>query len=82
MEFKSGFARYHQALGAARGAAQVRARAEAQGQAAVILQVLKTRGISVSKDVRQRIVSSTDMEELAAWLACAVLVEEAKDLFE
>lgn len=46
-----------------------------------ILTVLDTRGLTVSSDVRERVETCTDPEQLRQWLRRAVVVQSANDLF-
>ncbi|MFI0451723.1 hypothetical protein [Actinomadura sp. 6N118] len=74
VEFKSDFAKHHQALGEAKG--------KAEGEAESILIVLEARKVSVSDEVRERVISCTDKGQLDVWLARAAIAERAEDLFE
>ncbi|MFI0451722.1 hypothetical protein [Actinomadura sp. 6N118] len=69
MEFKSDFAKHHQALGRARGKAKA------------ILKILKGRHVPVSEEVCERVISCTDEEQLDAWVTRALTAERAEDLF-
>ncbi|MET8030884.1 hypothetical protein [Streptomyces avermitilis] len=51
------------------------------GKAEDVLRVLKTRGIPVPDEVRQRVSGCADPDTLDRWLDQAVTVSDAKDLF-
>jgi len=61
-------------------------RGRLEGQAAAmsadVLDVLDVRGISVSEEVRQRVQSTTDLEQLRRWHRRAVVVTRANELFD
>ncbi|MFF0595790.1 RpnC/YadD family protein [Streptomyces antibioticus] len=61
---------------------QGREEGRAQERAAVILRTLKWRQIDVPDTVRDRILASTDFDELGAWLDRAYEVDTASDLFD
>ena len=70
-EYQSEFARKYVAQGKAEG--------EAKGKAEALLMILDTRGLSVSKDQREHLLSCTDLGELERFLRraiSAVSVEE------
>lgn len=54
---------------------------EAEGEAKGILAVLEVRAIPVSDDVRERIVTCTDLELVNGWLDRARTVTHAEELF-
>ncbi|HEY2291100.1 MAG TPA: Uma2 family endonuclease [Thermoanaerobaculia bacterium] len=56
--------------------------AEAQGIAKSILKVLERRGIAVSADQRQEILSCIDLDRLSHWLDQAVLAVTADEIFQ
>jgi hypothetical protein len=68
-KYKSVFALHHEAKG------------KAEGEATAVITVLTTRGLKVSKDVRERIQSCTDLAQLTEWVKRAVTVGRADDLF-
>ncbi len=53
----------------------------AEGRAMSIIDVLETRGIPVSADLRTRILGCTDLETLGQWFRRAVTVTSADELF-
>lgn len=57
------------------------ARGEVKGEAKSVLKVLEARGLSVSDDVRERVLACTDPEQLDQWLVRAVTAERADQLF-
>ncbi|MEV7016540.1 hypothetical protein [Streptomyces sp. NPDC093991] len=54
---------------------------KAEGEAKGILRVLEVRGLPLSDDVRQRILTCTDLDRLNDWLDRSGTVERAEDLF-
>lgn len=57
------------------------AEGEVKGEAKSVLKVLEARGLSVSDDVRERVLACTDPEQLDQWLVRAVTAERADQLF-
>ncbi|CAM5652625.1 hypothetical protein [Streptomyces fumanus] len=70
-----------EAKGKAAGEAQGKVLGEAKGKAEGVLRVLEVRGIAVSDEVRERVVTCTDLARLDEWLGRAVTVERVEDLF-
>ena len=68
-EFQSDFARKYVAQG------------RAAGKAEDILTILEERGIPIQTDERERILGTTELEVLNAWVRRAVTVSSAEDLF-
>ncbi|URM99700.1 hypothetical protein LUW76_38265 [Actinomadura madurae] len=58
-----------------------RAEGKAEGEAEMVLVVLEARGIPVSEQERERIMSCTDVRQLAAWCRRAVTAESIDELF-
>lgn len=58
------------------------AQGEARGIAKSILQVLERRGIAVSADQRQEILSCTNLDRLSRWLDQAVLAATVDEIFQ
>src|SRR5262249_8704273 len=56
------------------------AQGETRGEANAVLRVLVARGIVVSEEVRERILSCTDLAQLDAWLDRAVVATRAEEL--
>jgi hypothetical protein len=57
-------------------------RGEAAGEANAVLEILATRGLQVPDDVREQIVTCTDIDQLTAWVRRAVVARTVDDLFE
>ncbi|MFH9729448.1 hypothetical protein [Streptomyces sp. NPDC017260] len=64
------------------GREQGRAQGRAEGRAEDVLLVLEQRGLDVSDDVRERVTGCDDPEVLRRWLARAVTVPKAEEIFE
>ncbi len=64
------------------GEAKGKAEGRDEGLAEAVLEFLDSRGIGVSDEVRERITSSTDLEELHGWARRVAAVERAEDLFD
>ncbi|WP_437608572.1 hypothetical protein WMF20_47760 [Sorangium sp. So ce834] len=73
-EFQSDFARSYVAKGRLEG--------QREEAASAVLKVLEARGLEIPAEVRERVLASTDMTELDRWLRRAVLVADAKALFD
>ncbi|WP_433463448.1 hypothetical protein [Spirillospora sp. CA-128828] len=73
-EWQSDFAKSHIAKGRAEG--------EAKGEAKALLLVLDARGISVPNDVRERVISCTDTDQLDRWVRRAAVVHSAEELLD
>ncbi len=56
------------------------AEGEAKGEAKSILTVLDARGIAVSDQVRETILSCRDLDQLEKWLRRALEVSRAEEL--
>ena len=52
-----------------------------KGEADAVVMFLETRGIEVPADVRERITSCTDLDQLRTWVRRSVTVRTAQDLF-
>lgn len=77
-EFQSEFARKHIALGKAEGKAEGETAARAQD----IILVLEARGLPLSEQQRERILSSRDGKQLQDWLVRAATADTVDALFE
>ncbi|HLH83955.1 MAG TPA: hypothetical protein VKV38_11880 [Trebonia sp.] len=55
--------------------------AKAEGKAEDVITVLEERGLAVSGEERERIVSSADARQLDKWLRRAVTADKVSDLF-
>jgi hypothetical protein len=75
-EYRSEFARKYFAEGEAQG----EARGEARGEAKSVLTVLDARGVAVPTEIRDRILSCDDLDQLQKWLRTALEVNRATDL--
>ena len=73
-QYQSDFAKTYFAQGEATG--------EAKGEAKALLLVLASRGIDVADDSRARVLACTDLAQLERWLARAVRIASAAELFE
>jgi hypothetical protein len=69
------------ARGKAEGDAEGHARGVAEGQATSIVGLLDYRRIALTADVRDRILSERDEEQLQRWFAIAVVCISAAELF-
>jgi hypothetical protein len=82
----SPFAKEHYGRGKKEGKAEGRAEGKkegkAEGEASAVLLVLKTRGLEVSKEQRDRINQCTDLGQLQNWLARAVTADKTHDIFD
>jgi hypothetical protein len=72
-EYQSEFAKTHQARGVAIG--------RAEGEAASVLKILAARGIPVTEAQRARVLACTDVATLDGFIARAVVVTTAEELF-
>ncbi|GAA3989987.1 hypothetical protein GCM10022384_42430 [Streptomyces marokkonensis] len=61
---------------------EIRDEGRVQGRAEDVLLVLEQRGLDVSDDVRGRVTGCDDPEVLRHWLARAVTVLKAEEIFE
>jgi hypothetical protein len=52
-----------------------------RGEADAILLVLKARGVTVTDEQRDRIIHSTDLDQLKEWVTRAATVSDASGLF-
>ena len=69
------------AEGLTKGRGQGLAEGRGQGLARAVLQVLRARGITVTRALRQRIVSCSDVRQLTDWTRRAAVATSADDLF-
>ena len=53
----------------------------AQARAEIVLRILQRRQINVPDDLRDRILASTDLDELGAWLDRSYEIAAAGELF-
>jgi hypothetical protein len=66
----------------AEGLAEGRAEGRAEGQAESVLRILERRGLSLSSEERDRILSCRDIAALDVWLDRAVTATTVAELFE
>ncbi|GAA3526819.1 hypothetical protein GCM10022419_001920 [Nonomuraea rosea] len=57
------------------------AHGEARGEAKAVLILLDNRGIPVSREAEERILTCTDQELLASWIVKAAAAESVEELF-
>ncbi|WP_405166202.1 DUF4351 domain-containing protein [Nocardia sp. NBC_01499] len=57
-------------------------RGRAEGEAKALLRILMARGLSVPDDIRTRIVSCLDTEQLEAWMDKAVVADSMNAIFD
>ncbi|MEE1750942.1 hypothetical protein [Streptomyces sp. SP18CS02] len=60
---------------------EVRAKAQAQGEAKALLIILEQRGIHISDAARERINAGEDPEILLRWLTRALSATSAEEIF-
>jgi hypothetical protein len=65
----------------AHGVAIGEAKGEARGEARAVLILLDNRGIPVSREAEERILTCTDQELLASWIVKAAAAESVEELF-
>lgn len=63
------------------GLRKAMAEGKAEGKAEGVLAVLQARGLSVSAQQRERILASTDLDELDRWLRLAATATAVDTLF-
>ena len=71
-QFQSEFARGYVAKGRQEGILEAKAHD--------VLAVLEARGIEVPVEVRERVLASTDLDELDRWIRRAAVVSDAREL--
>jgi hypothetical protein len=75
-EFQSEFARSYVAKGVEKGRAQGILEAKAHD----VLAFLEARGLEVPVEVRERVLASTDLDELDRWIRRAAIISDAREL--
>ncbi|CAM4524912.1 DUF4351 domain-containing protein [Nocardia ninae] len=60
---------------------QGRAEGEARGEAKMLLRALVARGFAVSDDLRARVLSTSDTEQLEAWMDKAAVADSLDVVF-
>ncbi|RLU86937.1 hypothetical protein CTZ27_24475 [Streptomyces griseocarneus] len=68
--------------GEAKGRAEGQAQGRLEGCAQMVLRLLEHRGITVSPEVRERVVSCDDLDALGLWLVRAADVSHAEEIFD
>ncbi|MFJ9380624.1 hypothetical protein [Streptomyces sp. NPDC101455] len=53
----------------------------AQARAEIVLRILRRRQIDVPADIRDRVLASTDLDELGTWFDRSHEVADARELF-
>ncbi|WP_437982858.1 hypothetical protein [Sorangium sp. So ce117] len=75
-QFQSEFARSYVAKGRQEGRKEGILEAKAQA----VLAFLEARGLEVSVEVRERVLASTDLDELDRWIRRAAVISDAREL--
>ena len=85
-EYQSNFARRYytegEARGEAKGRSEGRSEGRAEGEAKAVLAILRARGISVPEDIRTRIITCTDLDQLDTWVHRAATATTIHDLLD
>ncbi|WP_438024278.1 hypothetical protein [Sorangium sp. So ce233] len=76
-QFQSEFARSYVAKGREEGLREGMLKAKAHD----LLAVLEARGLEVPVEVRERVLASTDVDELDRWIRRVGIVSDARELF-
>ena len=77
-EYQSNFARRYYTQGEAKG----EARGRTEGEARAVLAILRARGIAVPDDIRTRITTCTDLDQLDTWVHRAATATTIHDLLD
>ncbi|WP_437278167.1 hypothetical protein WME90_44255 [Sorangium sp. So ce375] len=75
-QFQSEFALSHIAKGREEGFREASIKAKAQA----VLTFLEARGLEVPVEVRERVLASTDLDELDRWIRRSAVVSDARKL--
>jgi len=81
-EYQSNFARRYYAQGEARGRTEGEAKGRTEGEARAVLAILRARGIPVPDDIRTRITTCTDLDQLDTWVRRAATATTIHDLLD
>ncbi|MEV0824365.1 hypothetical protein [Nonomuraea rubra] len=54
---------------------------EARGEAKAVLRILRRRGIPISHETQERVLTCTDQATLETWIDRAITVKAADELF-
>jgi hypothetical protein len=65
-----------------RGKLEGKLEGQALGEADAVITILETRGLTVSAEQRERILSCTDLDMIKSWVRKSVTVEAVQSLFE
>ncbi|WP_437854667.1 hypothetical protein [Sorangium sp. So ce363] len=79
-EFQSEFARSYVAKGVEKGREQGRLEGILEAKARDVLAILEARGLEVPAEVRERVLASTDLDELDRWIRRAAVISDAQEL--
>ncbi|WP_437713324.1 hypothetical protein WMF45_46510 [Sorangium sp. So ce448] len=79
-EFQSEFARSYVAKGVEKGREQGRLEGILEARARDVLAILEARGLEVPAEVRERVLASTDLDELDRWIRRAAVISDAQEL--
>ncbi|WP_043634817.1 hypothetical protein [Nonomuraea candida] len=66
----------------AEGEAKGRVEGEARGEARAVLKILESRGLSVSEELQNRVMGCQERAVLDIWVARALWVESAEEIFD
>ncbi|MEU4543619.1 hypothetical protein [Nonomuraea dietziae] len=80
-EYKSDFARKHQAHGREIGRAEGLIEGKAEGIAEAVLRILAKRGVPIPPEAQERILACHDRDTVDAWLDRALDVTRVEELF-
>jgi predicted transposase YdaD len=80
-QYRDAFIDRFRAEGMAEGRAAGQAEGRAEGEARMVLRVLSARGLEVSSEIRQQVLSCTDTAQLEAWGERAATADTLDDVF-
>jgi predicted transposase YdaD len=81
LTFKDDFIDRIKAEGRAEGRAEGTAEGRAEAGAEWVLRMLTGRGVEVPAELRERVLSCTDFEQISAWFDKASTATSIKDVF-
>lgn len=70
------------AEGRAKGLVEGRVEGRVEGEAQMLLRVIAARGLSISEELRARVLASTDVSQLEAWGDRAMSAQAVSDIFD
>jgi predicted transposase YdaD len=79
--FRNDFVDRILAEGEAKGLAEGEAKGKAEGEARMILRVLSARGLAIPAEVRERVMTCSDLRQLEIWGDRAALAASIEDVF-